>query len=211
MFSDVKLALRNALLLVLLMYFSFLMLEITLQYIPIDLDVAFLRIKHDVIGLTHYQIAFFTHVFTSMFALLAGFTQFSFFLRKKYPLVHRGIGKLYVVVILLLSGPSGLIMAYYANGGWSSQWAFMLLAMMWMYTTWKAFSTARNKQFDEHRFWMIRSYALTLSAITLRFWKWLIVGIFEPAPMDVYRIVAWMGWIPNLLLAEFIIYKNKKG
>ena len=129
MFSDVKLGLRNALLLALLMYFSFLMLEITLQYIPIDLDVAFLRIKHDVIGLTHYQIAFFTHVFTSMFALLAGFTQFSFFLRKKYPLVHRGIGKLYVVVILLLSGPSGLIMGYYANGGWSSQWAFMLLAM----------------------------------------------------------------------------------
>jgi hypothetical protein len=80
-----------------------------------------------------------------------------------------------------------------------------------MYTTWKALSTARSKQFDQHRYWMIRSYALTLSAITLRFWKWLIVGIFEPAPMDVYRIVAWMGWIPNLLLAEFIIYKNKKG
>jgi hypothetical protein len=28
--------------------------------------------------------------------------------------------------------------------------------------------------------------------------------------MDVYRTVAWLGWIPNLLLAEYIILRNGK-
>ena len=59
---------------------------------------------------------------------------------------------------------------------------------------------------------MIRSYALTLSALTLRAWKWGITNSFELPPMDVYRAVAWLGWVPNLLLAEWIIrFKRKKN
>lgn len=26
--------------------------------------------------------------------------------------------------------------------------------------------------------------------------------------MDVYRIVAWLGWIPNILLAEWLIRRK---
>lgn len=53
---------------------------------------------------------------------------------------------------------------------------------------------------------MYRSYALTLSAITLRFWKWLFVWLFQPRPMDVYHVVSWLGWVGNLLIAEILIY-----
>jgi hypothetical protein len=54
---------------------------------------------------------------------------------------------------------------------------------------------------------MIRSFALTLSAITLRLWKYIIVMGFQPKPMDAYQIVAWLGWVLNLVIAEIIIYK----
>jgi len=54
---------------------------------------------------------------------------------------------------------------------------------------------------------MMRSFALTMSAITLRFWKYLIIFFLHPRPMDVYRIVAWLGWGFNLLIIEIIIYK----
>ena len=57
---------------------------------------------------------------------------------------------------------------------------------------------------------MIRSFALTLSAITLRLWKYLIVLAFQPRPMDVYHIVAWLGWVVNLIIAEIIIFKYIK-
>ncbi len=54
---------------------------------------------------------------------------------------------------------------------------------------------------------MIRSFALTLSAITLRAWKYIIVYLFHPPPMDTYRMVAWLSWVVNLLIAEIIIIK----
>jgi hypothetical protein len=54
---------------------------------------------------------------------------------------------------------------------------------------------------------MYRSYALTLSAISLRVFKLVIVALFHPNPMDVYVLVAWLGWVVNLGIAEFLIYR----
>ena len=84
-------------------FFFYLMYSITMQYIPIKNDAAFLLIKQDYIRLLHYRIAFFTHVFSSIFVLLAGFTQFSSRIRKKYPFIHKKMGWVYIVVILLFS------------------------------------------------------------------------------------------------------------
>lgn len=186
------------------------MLKITLQYIPYNTDVAFLRIKQDVINVPFYKIAFFTHVYTAMFVLIAGLTQFSTYTRKHFPIVHRYSGWLYAVIVILFAGPSGFYMGVYANGGFISQMAFCLLAVLWIYFTFMAVKSAVKGKFKLHREFMIRSFALTLSAITLRAWKYLIVYLFEPRPMDVYMIVAWLGWIPNLIFAEFVIIKSHK-
>jgi hypothetical protein len=42
----------------------------------------------------------------------------------------------------------------------------------------------------------------------LRAWKWLLVLVFDPRPMDVYRLVAWLGFVPNLILAEWLIRRQ---
>ena len=193
----------------LLAFFSFLMLKITLPYLSMDDHTGFLRIKQHVINIGAWKLAFYVHVFTSMFALLAGFTQFSPSILANRSSLHRSIGKLYIVVILLLSGPSGLIMALYANGGWVSQLAFALLSVCWWGTTFLAYRAIRQRKIRLHQEMMWRSYALTLSALTLRAWKWLIVWSFEPHPMDVYMIVAWLGWVPNLLLIEWMLHRKK--
>ncbi len=200
--------LRISVLYLLLAFFSYLMLRITLQYVPINLDVAFLQIKQDYINIIPWRIAFFVHVFTSMFALVVGFTQFNNFILKKYKDIHRTIGKLYVFVVLFLTGPSGFIMALFANGGITSRLAFLTLDLLWITFTCIAFRYALKKQFNTHKKFMYRSYALTLSAVTLRAWKYALVFLFHPAPMDVYRLVAWLGFIPNLLLCEYLIYKK---
>jgi uncharacterized membrane protein len=168
----------------------------------------FLKIKQWVIHNSLWRIAFFTHVLTSIFLLLAGFTQFYSPLKKNMSSLHKGIGKIYVIIILFLSGPSGLVMAYYANGGLPSQLAFITLSILWLYFTTKAWIEIRKGNFITHGEYMIRSYALTLSAVTLRAWKFIIVFIFHPHPMDGYMIVAWLGWIPNLILAEWLIRKK---
>jgi uncharacterized membrane protein len=186
-------------------FFFVLMVRITIPYFSFDDYTAFLRIKQWIIHNPVWKTAFYVHVMLSSFCLVAGFTQFSNAFLKRFPGLHRSIGLLYVGVILLFSGPSGFIMSLYANGGLLSQTAFTMLSVLWMYFTYKAFYYAKTRNFVEHRKFMIRSFALTLSAITLRAWKFIIVLLMRPQPMDAYMLVAWLGWVPNLLIAEWYI------
>jgi uncharacterized membrane protein len=191
-------------------FFSYLLIAISLQYIPYNTDVAFLRIKQDVIDFPFYKLAFFTHVYTAVFVLPAGFTQFSGFIRKKFPRVHKYTGWVYAIVVICLAGPAGFYMGLFANGGLTSQVSFCLLAVLWIYFTGTALAKVIRGDIKSHREFLIRSFALTLSAITLRAWKYMLVFLFHPRPMDVYEIAAWLGWIPNLIIAEIIIRKNLK-
>jgi len=195
----------NALILVTLGFFTFLMARITAEYIPYNMDVGFLRIKQDYIDIDHWRIAFFVHVYASMWALLAGFTQFSSQIQSYYARVHRTFGYIYVTNVLLITGPASLLMGIYANGGPTSKFAFVTLAIGWIAFTAIALVKAKNGDFEAHRNFMIRSYALTLSALTLRAWKWTITNSVELPPMDVYRAVAWLGWVPNLIASELLI------
>ena len=184
------------------------MVQITLQYLPIHTDVAFLRIKQDYVPMLHYRLAFFAHALSAIFVLPAGFTQFSAKIRRSYPAIHRYSGWLYVGTTLLLAAPTGFVIGIYANGGLSSQLAFCLLGALWFYFTAMAVVSIKKKDFLAHRQWMLRSFALALSAITLRAWKYVLVALFHPKPMDVYIVVAWLGWVLNLVIAEIIIQKK---
>mgnify|MGYP003600970154 FL=1 len=186
------------------------MLQIIARYIPFDTDVAFLQIKQDYIDNLAWLSAFYIHVFSSIFALAAGFTQFSNRIRTHRPRLHRAIGRAYVIDILLITGPAGFLMAFYANGGTTSRAAFLILSILWWAFTYLAYLAALHRDFAAHRRWMLRSFALTLSAITLRLWKMLIAHYFELPPMDLYRLVAWLGFVPNLLVIEWFIRSKYK-
>jgi hypothetical protein len=199
------------LLILLLGFFTVLMMNISIQYFPVQKDVAFLKIKQWVFR--NYEsnisvvwfVAFYIHVITASFCLLAGFTQF--FRRFLNTGLHRKLGIFYVLVVLVFAAPSGLIMSFFANGGPLSIAAFLMLSVLWIFSTGMALIAAKKKNFSKHGAWMLISYALTLSALTLRAWKWGIVNLtdIELKPMDLYRIVAWLGWVPNFILALILI------
>lgn len=57
---------------------------------------------------------------------------------------------------------------------------------------------------------MIRSFALALSALSLRTWKLTLYQI-QPywdwlTPIHIYQLEAWLGWTINVLIAEMVIY-----
>ncbi len=193
-----------------LAFFTWLMARITVNYIPYHTDAGFLRIKQQYIDIGIWRNAFFVHVYASLWVLFAGFTQFSRKLLRSRPRLHRTLGYIYVCDVLLVTGPAGLLMGFYANGGLYSRIAFVSLALLWIFFTAMALVKARQKKFREHRQYMIRSYALTLSALTLRAWKYAITNTVELPPMDVYRTVAWLGWGVNLLVAEWIIRRQNE-
>lgn len=198
----------NAGLLLLLAFFTWLMARITMNYIPYNTDVGFLRIKQQYIHIDHWRTAFFIHVYASIWVLFAGFTQFSKKIQRNNPRLHRTMGYIYVTDVLLITGPAGLLMGFYANGGITSRIAFVSLALLWIFFTATALIKARQKDFKAHRKFMIRSYALTLSALTLRAWKYAITNTMTVPPMDVYRIVAWLGWVVNIIVAEWLIWRS---
>ena len=189
-------------------FFLILMINISIPYFSLNDRTAFLRIKQWVIDNQLWKLSFYVHVFTSCFCLIAGFTQFSKSILQNAPHMHRIFGWLYIVVVLVFSAPAGFIMSLYANGGLISQIAFVSLSCFWIVFTFIACQNVLQGNFLRHKKFMIRSYALTLSAITLRAWKFVLVFLLRPQPMDAYMMVAWLGWVPNLILAEWYI-RNK--
>jgi len=111
--------------------------------------------------------------------------------------------------ILLIAAPSGLIMGYYANGGFYAQLSFCLLSTLWFYFTLLAFLSILKGKVKLHKNYMILSYALTLSVISLRLCKWIIVQSVTLPPMDTYRISSWLSWVFNLLIGLIIIHFNQ--
>ena len=188
-----------------------LMLRLVMAYSQFEDDVEFLLQKQAYLHLKVWKVAFYIHVFTSVFTLLAGFTQFSATFLKKHQTLHRRLGYLYVINVLCLNVPAGLVMGIHANGLWPSKLAFLLLDGLWFYFTLKAVSAARSGHFRVHRDHMIRSYALTLSALTLRTWKVFLTATTDFSPEAIYMIDAWLGFVPNLIIAEWLIARLRRS
>jgi len=197
--------LKTSLFALFILFSTFLMVQITLPYSSGKLDIDFLLTKQHIIHLKHYRVAFYWHIFSSLFVLLAGAVQFSRPFLSRWPQVHRWLGRGYVFIILCISGPSAMVMSFYGNGGWNARISFILLTSLWWWFTWKAYQTARQGDFEKHGTFMLRSYALTLSAITLRIYQFLLGSFFILEPVFQYRLVAWSSWLINLLLAEVLI------
>ncbi len=189
-------------------YFFGLMLKITLDYVPTSSNVSFLMIKQtEVTTRPAYLHLFYIHVYSSIFALMAGFIAVFSDQNQRY--LHRFSGRIYVFLSLLFSSLSGVYIGVFANGGLVAKVSFVLLGLLWFYTTYRSYKEIIKRNVQQHKFWMWRSYALALSAITLRMWKVILVYLFHPNPMDVYQIIVWLGWVPNLLLVEYLIKKQK--
>lgn len=132
-------------------------------------------------------------------ALLVGGFQFLPAVRRRRGL-HRGLGRVYAVCCLG-SGAAGLVLAVGTRAGPVAAWGFGLLAVTWIYVTAQAWIAARARRFEDHRAWMIRSFALTFAAVTLRIY--LPVSQVAGIPfMEAYPAIAWLAWVPNLLAVE---------
>ena len=138
--------------------------------------------------------------------LLIGPFQFLPAFRSRWPKLHRWIGRLYVAGCLT-SAAAALMLAPTAMTGSVARWGFSLLAVFWIVTTSVALVKARQRKFVEHRRWMIRSYALTLAAVTLRLYLPLSLAVLE-LPFDVaYPAIAFACWVPNAFVAEWLVRK----
>lgn len=127
-------------------------------------------------------------------------------LRARVPRLHRWTGRAYVVAAVL-GGASGVAAAFGTTYGPVAAGGFGVLGVLWTGTTVAAYRAARRRDLTAHRRWAVRSFALAFAAVTLRLYLPLsgLLGLsFETA----YPAVAWLCWIPNLLLAERVLRRS---
>ena len=148
------------------------------------------------------------HIAGGIGALLAGPWQFSQWLRARALNLHRWLGRFYLLEVALGSS-AGFAMALVSEEGLPTHFGFGLLAVLWFFAGLQAFLRIRSGNVAAHREWMIRNFALTLAAVTLRNWLPLMLfGLHWPF-RTAYITVSWLCWVPNLLVAEWLIRRSR--
>lgn len=86
---------------------------------------------------------------------------------------------------------------------------FITLALAWICTSLAAFLLARQRKFDKHRAWMIRSYSLTFAAATVRLVSLPLLFVTRD-PVIAITLTFW-SWLGNLVVAEWLIRGQGKA
>jgi uncharacterized membrane protein len=150
------------------------------------------------------------HASAAATALLLGVVQLLPVVRRRWPTVHRWIGRIYVIGCLA-GGVSGLVLSAGVSAGPIAAAGFGILGAAWIYVTLRGWLAARRRSFVEHSRWMIRSYSLTFAAVTLRLY--LPLAIFAAIHgfdfLVAYRAIAWLAWVPNIILAELYLSRSR--
>ena len=180
-----------------------------LNYLLADQPIMLLLSKSAaLIESNFYMICFYLHIIFGGVALLIGWLQFLKKLQQDYRAIHRWIGKIYILSVII-SGIPGFYIAFHASGGLSPKLGFSIGAVLWVVLTTFGFLTAKRGQIALHQKLMTYSYAGTFGAVTLRLWLPFLISVFggfTPA----YQVVAWLSWLPNMLIVYLMFERQKK-
>jgi uncharacterized membrane protein len=158
------------------------------------------------------QAAFYAHIVAGGIAIITGPFQFWRGLRDRHRALHRWIGRIALTAIAI-AGVGGLVIAPFSQAGFVGFFGFGSLAVLWLVTGWKAYAAIRRRDVASHRAWMMRNFALTYAAVTLRLWLGLLITVqafggsfeYDAAFANAYAAVPFLSWLPNLVIAEWLI------
>lgn len=169
---------------------------VSLRYLLPDVPGA----APNVIANRFADVALTLHAGLAAAALILGPLQF--FRRKdgRRAAWHRITGVAYMAACLG-SAPAGLMLALGVTAGPIAGVGFGLLAVVWFWTTAMGLRAVLAGRYAEHGRWMVRSFALTFAAVTLRLYMPL-AALLPVDGEDAYRAIAFLCWIPNLLAVE---------
>jgi uncharacterized membrane protein len=160
------------------------------------------------------------HIIFACVALVSGFVQFNDGIRIHRPKVHRYLGRIYVCSVFA-SGFLALAVVLYIEN-FTKATAFLALSLIWIYTTWKGYRTAKRKNMNEHRKWRIRSFSITLVAVSARLLVPVLLltyyalngfslpGGREKMVEEALNVNIWTGLVLNFMIVEWKFLKSSK-
>lgn len=149
------------------------------------------------------------HVFGGLVAISAGLAQIWLGLTHRTGKLHKVLGKVYASGVLV-GVFGGFYLAFTIPGNrFAYQSGLFFLCVAWALTTGMALWSIRNRRFDQHRDWMLRSYVVTFAFVTFRlFADWMnSLSATNPAFRDgqIEAVMGWACWAVPLLIAEPLI------
>ncbi|HEX4356703.1 MAG TPA: DUF2306 domain-containing protein [Pseudonocardia sp.] len=162
------------------------------------------------------------HIFFGSVALLAGCLQIWPWLRTRFPVLHRWVGRAYLFGGVFPAGVLVLGVAPVSSTGFASAVGNTVLGVLWLATAVAGYRAARRRRYADHRAWMVRNFALTLSIVANRVWLVLFLVLVETPPVaavfggdEVSRIQTaaaasvWLSWVANLLFVEWYVLRRR--
>ncbi|ANP50463.1 putative membrane protein [Streptomyces griseochromogenes] len=163
------------------------------------------------------RAAFYAHIVFAGLSLALGPWQFSKRLRNRSPRVHRAIGQAYLVSVAIGS-VSGFVMSMFSSVGLLGFFGFGSLSVLWGWTAWRGYKAIRERDIRSHQAWMLRNFALTYAAVTLRSWFGVLIlaqvpfthgaDPFDAILTQAYAPLPFLCWLPNIVMAEFMIRRR---
>lgn len=152
----------------------------------------------------HYPILI-AHILFGTIALVTAVLQLWRWLRRRHPVAHRWVGRLYVFGGALPCSLMALALDPLTNG-WSGNIGIAMQAVLWFGTTVAGYRMARQHRWLDHRRWMIYSTALALGVL----WGRGTVDLYMILPtkfnvMFIFEVARWAGWMINLAIAQWWI------
>ncbi len=163
-------------------------------------------------GFSRHAALTMSHIIPGLLFVILGPLQFLPTLRARRPVLHRWIGRVFLVSGLMI-GCTALIMSpRMAIGGVNESAATMLFGVMFLFSLAKAYAAIRKRKVALHREWMIRAFAIGLAVAFIR----PIVGIFfatsrltHLTPHDFFGTAFWLGFSIQTLAAEVWINSTR--
>jgi hypothetical protein len=190
--------------------FSLLLIYNTIPYFSFDKSFDFIRERTVLFQNNIYNACFYIHIFAGMFCIGSALIQFSRLVMKKARKIHVWSGRIYVFVVLFLGAPTGLYMSFFAKGSFWERALFIFMALFWFFTTLNGLTTILKRNVLAHKNWMIRSYAMAMTAVTFRVYH-ILFFVAGWDNLHNYEISLWISVIGNMLIAEYIIYRKSKA
>jgi len=143
----------------------------------------------------------FVHALGGATALVLGASQFSTRLRRWRPSLHRLLGRFYIGGVLV-SAPMAVYLSF-THGLRILSVEVTVQASLWVVTALMALLAARNRSFQVHEQWMMRSYAVTLIFVISRI-VFELPGLSGMSDVSAEHVL-WILIICALLVPQLII------
>jgi Predicted membrane protein (DUF2306) len=189
--------------------FSLLLIYNTLPYFSFSKDFDFIKERSFLFQSNLYNTCFYIHITAGALCIGTALIQFSRYMLKKSKAIHRISGKIYVGAVLFLGAPTGLYMAFFAKGSFWERALFMFMASWWFITTLNGLTTIHKRNIIAHKIWMMRSYAMAMTAVTFRVY-YIFLYMMDWKLLENYQFSLWISVIGNMLITEWIIHRQSK-